>query len=157
MRDRDGKLVWGKLPRFHHIDHAMRTMGCSVAWGIEQEHNALQLLGTMVRHHAMKHYLLSGMFLEKSERSGIMYLFRKLRPTLALSAGPSRDWEMNDTRVRVLAALCMHPIGYYAGSWAGAMCPTDDVVAHLALMRADEHLFWRRCSQHPPYRPEAGL
>jgi hypothetical protein len=37
------------------------------------------------------------------------------------------------------------------------MCPTDDVIAHLALMRGDEAMFWRRCNQHPPYRPEAGL
>lgn len=40
---------------------------------------------------------------------------------------------------------------------AGAMCPTDDVIAHLSLMRGDEKMFWRRCNQHPAYRPEAGL
>ena len=59
--------------------------------------------------------------------------------------------------MKILACLCMHPIAYYAGSWAGAMCPTDDVIAHLSLMRADEHMFWKRSNQHPPYRPEAGL
>lgn len=32
-----------------------------------------------------------------------------------------------------------------------------DVIAHLALMRGDEHMFWKRSNQHPPYRPEAGL
>lgn len=59
--------------------------------------------------------------------------------------------------MRILCCLCMRPIAYYADSWAGAMCPTDDVIAHLALMRGDEAMFWRRCNQHPPYRPEAGL
>jgi hypothetical protein len=51
----------------------------------------------------------------------------------------------------------MHPIAYYHGSWAGAMCPTDDVIAHLSLMRGDEAMFWKRSTQHPAYRPEAGL
>lgn len=127
----------------------LQTMGASIAWGVEQEHAALQLLATLIPHHAFKKYLLTGMFLESSKRSGITYMFRKLRPTLALRA--------SDIGMRVLCALCLHPIAYYAGSWAGAMCPTDDVIAHLALMRGDEPMFWRRANQHSPLRPEAGL
>lgn len=139
-------------PAFHHIGHDLTTMGASVAWGLEQEQRALQLLGTMIRHHAMKHYVLTGMFLEQSPRSGLVYVFRRLKPTVALKmSGDPQD------SPRILASLCMHPIAYYAGSWAGAMCPTDDVIAHLTMMRGDEHLFWKRCSQHPPYRPEVGL
>ena len=57
----------------------------------------------------------------------------------------------------MLCAPCLHPIAYYDGSWAGAMCPTDDVIAHLALMRGDEHMFWRRANQHAPWRREAGV
>lgn len=157
LMERDGKVDWGKLPAFHHISHDMRTVGCSVAWGIEQEGKALELLASMLRHHQFKQYLMTGMFFETSRRSGTMYLFRRLKPTVALSPGPNRDWQENAANVHILAALCMHPIGYYADSWAGAMCPTDDVIAHLALMRGDEHMFWKRCNQHPPYRPEAGL
>jgi hypothetical protein len=37
------------------------------------------------------------------------------------------------------------------------MCPTDDVIAHLQLMRGDERMFWKRSNQHPSWRPEAGL
>jgi len=37
------------------------------------------------------------------------------------------------------------------------MVPTDDVIAHLMLMRADEHGFWKRANQHPLDRLEAGL
>lgn len=154
LMEKDGQIAHGKRPAFHHLDHDLSTMGCSVAWGIEQEHNALQLLGSMIRHHAFKKYLLTGMFLETSSRSGVTYLFRKLKPTVAIApirSGPGAG------RMRILAALCMHPIAYYAGSWAGAMCPTDDVIAHLSLMRGDERLFWACCNQHPPYRPEAGL
>jgi hypothetical protein len=153
LMEKDGKVALGKLPAFHHLGYDLRTMGCSVAWGVEQERNALQLLGGMIRHHAFKKYLLTGMFLETSERSGVTYLFRKLKPTVAIA--PARGDP--EDGMRILAALCMHPIAYYEGSWAGAMCPTDDVIAHLSLMRGDERLFWARSNQHPPYRPEAGL
>ena len=127
----------------------LETLNAADAWGIEQERNAIDTLGTLLRHRQFKQYLLTGMFMENSARSGLHYLFRRLRPTLAIS----------DKRghLRVIAALCMHPIGYYGGSWAGAMCPTDDVIAHLMLMRGDEHLFWRRANQHPVWVPQAGL
>lgn len=153
IMENDGKVDWGKLPAFHHIGHDLSTLGCSDAWGIEQEGRAIELLGTMLRHRQFKQYLMTGMFLETSQRSGVTYLFRRLKPTVAIAAhGKSRNGEP-----RILAALCMHPIAYYANSWAGAMCPTDDVIAHVAMMRGDEHMFWKRCNQHPPYRPEAGL
>ncbi len=142
-----GKIDWGTVGGVNHFGHDLQTLGCSVAWGIEQERNALDLLGSLVRHHTFKQYLLTGMFLESSERSGVTYVFRKLRPTIAVNAREGR----------ILAALCMHPIGYYEGSWAGAMTPTDDVISHLILMRGDEHMFWRRCNQHAPWRAEAGL
>lgn len=147
--ERDGRIKLGILPGVHSMPHALATLGASDAWGIEQEHNALQLLGTLVSHRQMKQYLLTGMFLESSARSKVTYLFRKLRPTVAISTAKEDG--------RILAALCLHPIAYYSGSWAGAMCPTDDVIAHLMLMRGDEPMFWRRANQHPPYRPEAGL
>lgn len=149
FEEADGKITHGVSPAVHSLGCQLQTLGASVAWGIEQEAAALQLLGTLVSHYTFKHYLMTGSFLETSSRSGITYLFRKLRPTVAMS---QRGGES-----KIVAALCMHPIAYYAGSWAGAMCPTDDVIAHLMLMRGDERLFWRRCNQHPAYRPEAGL
>lgn len=133
----------------HHFGVDLRTLGCSDAWGIEQESNAMQLLGTHVSHRQFKHYLLTGMFLETSKRSGVTYVFRRLKPTVALHAV--------DGESRILCALCMHPIAYYKGTWAGAMCPTDDVVAHLMLMRGDEAMFWRRCTQHQAWSSLAGL
>lgn len=147
--DRDGALQWGIQPGIHHAKYDITTMAASVAWGIEQESNALQLLAELLPHHAFKKYLLTGMFLETSPRSRVTYWFRKLKPTIALHA-------VGD-EMRILCALCLHPIAYYEGSWSGAMCPTDDVIAHLTLMRGNEHLFWRRANQHPAYRPEAGL
>lgn len=149
----DGKSVAGAHAAFHHITHDLATLGCSQVWGIEQEGRAVQLLGEMLRHHPFKQYLLTGMFMETSRRSGVTYIFRKLKPTVAI-VPPRRD---PNGQMRILCCLCMHPIGYYAGSWAGAMCPTDDVIAHLTMMRGDEVMFWKRCNQIPPWRPEAGL
>lgn len=145
----DGSLQWGLAPAFHHIAYDLTTLQCSVAWGIEQENNALKLLGTLVKHSQLKSYLLTGMFMEQSKRSEVYYLFRRMKPTVAIRA--------ENDKLRVLCCLCMHPIAYYAGSWAGAMCPTDDVIAHLMLMRADEAMYWRRANQHAAFRPEAGL
>jgi hypothetical protein len=128
----------------------LHTVGASDAWGIEQESKALELLSGMLRHRQMKQYLLTGGFLETSERSKITYLFRKLRPTVAIKNG-------EDGRPRILCTMCMHPIGYYEESWAGCMCPTDDLIAHLVMMRGDERFFWRKCNQHHPHDPASGI
>lgn len=133
----------------NQVDKILRTMGCSEAWGLEQEHNALQLLATLLPHHMFRRYLLTGVFLETSKRSGVVYVFRKLRPTIAIR--PRGD------ELKFLCTLCLHPIAYYEDSWAGAMCPTDDVIAHLMMMRGDEVMFWRRSNQHGMDRPESGL
>lgn len=145
------KVTWGFVPSANHLMLDLRAMGCSPAWGVEQESKAINTLGTLVRHKTFLQYMFTGMFLETSKRSNVTYLFRRLKPTVAL-VKERREDDMN-----ILACLCMHPIGFYANSWAGAMCPTDDIIAHLMLMRGDEHMYWRRCQQHPSYLPQAGL
>lgn len=145
----NGRVTYGIEPGIHHLKHDLKTLGCADAWGIEQESTAIELLASLVEPRKLRQYMLTGMFLESSKRSGITYLFRRLKPTVAINTKGKDS--------RVMCALCMHPIAYYQGSWAGAMCPTDDVVAHLMLMRGDEPMFWRRANQHPAYRPEAGL
>lgn len=149
MESPEGKITYGLDAGVHHLDHDLHTLGCSDAWGVEQESAALALLATLVRHRPFKQYLLTGGFLEKSERSGVTYFFRRLKPTVAISCRTGRT--------RILTTLCLHPIGYYAGTWAGSLCPTDDVIAHLMLMRGDEAMFWRRANHHAPWLPEAGL
>lgn len=146
----NGKLDWGQLPAANHFAQDLRTMGCSIAWSVSAETQAMRKLGELIPDHLWRGYVLTGMFLETSKRSGVTYIFRRLRPTVALR--PDSRGEM-----RILACLCMHPIGYYAESWAGALCPTDDVLTHLLLMRGDEKMFWKRSNQIAPWRPEAGL
>lgn len=150
--EKEGRVKHVKSFQETQLSKQLRTLGCSPVWGIEQEAKAITLLGTLIKHHQFKQYMLTGSFLERSKRSGLTYMFRRLRPTVVIEA------RANDAFIcRVLAALCLHPIGYYEDSWAGAMCPTDDVIAHLMLMRGDEHLYWKRSTQHHPSRPEAGL
>lgn len=151
VMDTPDGITYGRRPGIHSLAHQLKTLGCSDAWGIEQEGAAVKALAALIPHHAFKRYLLTGMFLETSRRSGLVYMFRKLRPTVVISPHHPRGESV------ILAALCLHPIAYYAGSWAGAMCPTDDVLAHLMLMRGDEAMFWRRSNQHAAIRPEAGL
>lgn len=153
--EKDGKIEWGKVPNIHGLGHALSTLGASDAWGIKQEAQAVQTLAGLVSHRAFKQYVLTGSFMETSKRSGVTYLFRRLRPTVAITNRGKRGKAGDHTRI--LCALCLHPIAYYESSWAGAMVPTDDVIAHLMLMRGDEPLFWKRANQHPPYRSEAGL
>jgi hypothetical protein len=74
---------------------------------------------------------------------------RRLKPTIALSGATGE--------IKALCGLCLHPIGFYNGTWAGCMVPTDEVIAHLMLMRGDESDFWRQANQHPAWRAESGL
>jgi hypothetical protein len=153
----NGVTKWGLIPGIHHLKHDLTTLGCSVAWSIESESKAIQMLAGLLSHHAFKHYMLTGMFLETSKRSGVTYVFRRLRPTVAIKASTGVRFKSVEEQMKILCCLCLHPIGYYADSWAGSMCPTDDVIAHLLLMRGDEPMFWKRANQIAPHRPNAGL
>lgn len=129
----------------------IKTLGVSgQVWSVAAEIRACELLSEHVSRPQFRTYMLSGTFLETSKRSGVCYLFRKLRPTVALRG--DRSGEM-----RVLAVLCLHPIGYYEGTWAGVMTPTDDVLSHLLMMRADEKKFWGKANHHPVGLNAAGL
>lgn len=133
----------------------LNTLGVAAghAWDPKTEDRALEKLRSLVTPHAFNCYRLVGGFLETSRRSGVQYLFRKLRPTIALRP----DHESDNDAMKVLAVLCLHPLGYYEQSWAGVMCPTDDVVAHLMLMRGDEHWFWKKSNHHPMWAASAGI
>lgn len=128
----------------------------NTAWSIETEIKAMETLRAHVSEHQFNLYLMTGMFLESSKKSGVFYVFRRLRPTIAMSARPY-GIAQKEAGMHILCTLCSHPIGYYRGSYAGAMVPTDDLLSHLLLMRADEHLFWKNSNQHHASAPESGL
>lgn len=114
------------------------------------EIRAVNTLRDHINDNAFRFYVLLGSFIETSEKSGVTYIFRKLAPTIALTPRPSG-------RMRILTTLCMHPIGYYQGTSLGAMVPTDDVIAHLLMMRGDERKFWSKAEHHHPRARAANL
>lgn len=130
----------------------MNTLGVAAdaVWSVDAELMAMTKLRAMVSDQAWKCYVLCGCFLETSQRSRVTYMFRKNRPTIAMRA-------TSGGAIAPIAVLCLHPIAYYEDSWAGAMVPTDDVIAHLTLMRGDERRFWGKCNHHDIRSPASGL
>lgn len=139
MQEKDGRRTHLKLEE-DILARVLRTFGLNGVWSLEAEAKAQMKLAELIPHHQFRGYLLTGCFIESSPRSNICYVFRRLRPTIALSK--------NCVPAKVLASLCLHPIGYYDESFAGSMVPTDEVIAHLILMRGDEHAFWKWSNQH---------
>ena len=131
------------------LTFTIRTLDAAVVWPVEAERKAQERLAGLIPADAFELYALTGHFPEVSKRSGVTYLFRRGRPTIAL--------RQNEEVNYALCALCLHPIGYYADTWAGVMCPTDEVIAHLLLMRGSEEKFWANANQHPLDRPAAGM
>lgn len=150
VRTERGRARCAVLPE-NRVAKMLGTFAVSAVWPMEAEFKAMDKLSQLVESHKLRYYMLTEGFLESSKRSKVSYWFRKSRPTLALR--PSKD----GSGMSVIAGLCLHPIGYYAGTWAGVMCPTDEVIAHLMMMRGDEHKFWAHANQHPAWHPASGL
>lgn len=151
MRDREagGRVVHGfdyngapgvKMTALLHM------LGISMTQNVEAERAAVATLRTLIKPHMADAYEITGTFIETSPRSGICYMFRRLGTTLAFKPDGG-----------IIAALCLHPIGYYDGTTMGAMVPTDDLIAHLVMMRTDEHFFWRKANHHHALHPGAQL
>ena len=151
FHDKKGRAHFFREPMYggKSADLQINTIGAARAWDYEAEVTASSRLKQLIKKWPWECYMMAGSFLETSPRSNITYMFRRCRPTLAFARRGEDD-------LKLLAALCLHPIGYYLDSFAGAMVPTDDVIAHLLLMRADERRFWGKANQHRLWEPEAG-
>lgn len=154
LKQPSGKSTWGMTGESSgkRLDYWMNTLhvAYSQAWDSRVERRAIEKLKALVAPQAFEYYEMVGGFLETSKRSGVTYLFRKLRPTITMR--PDRDGTM-----RMLAVLCLHPLGYYEDSWAGVQCPTDDVICHLLMMRGDERRYWGKANHHRPQMASAGI
>jgi hypothetical protein len=146
-----GKIKMHKWPLDEGRVHGhLRTLNASLAYNFDAEATASEKLYELVGDHKWKLYQTTGCFAETSKRSGVLYFFRRQRPTIALA--PERDGHR-----KFLCALCLHPIGWYGDTFAGCMVPTDDVIAHLLLMRGDEHRFWKHSEHHAAWDWRSGL
>jgi len=154
---RNKKVYWGRVvkvrheviefisletERFNILINSFSTRTQSAFASAEKV--AIQKLKTMISPGKFEQYVLTDMFIEKG-KSGVDYVLRKNRPTIAVG------------KVDVLCALCLHPAGYYAGTWTGALCPTDEVIAHLLYIRGDEHSFWKKANHIPIKETNSGV
>jgi hypothetical protein len=130
------------------LDSAFLRSGMSI--DADCEIRAMESLKKRINGRQWDSYVLSGIFPELSERSDIHYFFRKGFPTLAVSYHGYPEG-------RVLAALCLHPVGYYQGSHCGLMTPTDEVISHLLMMRGDERKYWASCGQWSAWDTRSGI
>lgn len=147
-RDKSGRAQ-GRLEPVDRLSFILRTLEAAAAWPVEAEQKAQKKLATLISDESFEIYTLTGQFYEISERSQVTYLFRRGRPTIAMRE--------TDEGSYWLCALCLHPIGYYGETWAGVMCPTDEVIAHLLMMRGSEEKFWANANQHSVDHPAAGV
>lgn len=121
----------------------------------DSEARAQQLLRTKISESQWVSYLLNGMFLETSKRSGVTYVLRKGLPTIALRIQPMA---IGKGEIRIfLAALCLHSLAYYEGTHAGCMPPTDDLITHLLMIRADERRYWAKATHHALDEPQSAI
>lgn len=120
----------------------------------KSERVAREKLETLLSPEQREWYEVDGSFFEKSEKSGIHYLLRKSRPTLALKMEAKQQ---GDNKVRPLCALCFHPFAYHAGTWASVFPPSDEVMTTLLFIRGDEAAFWKRANQIPIEAPQSGV
>lgn len=121
---------------------------------VEAEQKAQRKLMKILTEKQGASFIINDCFYEDG-KSGVRYLFRRNRPILAFRIG--KQIEEDKKELKFLAALCIHPMGYYSGTFAGVMAPSDELIANLNLLRADEHGFWKRSNQHPMHDPRSGV
>lgn len=123
------------------FDMYLNTSKAATVHLMQAETKAMMKLREHVTEAQFLSYYNAGHFVEKSKRSQLTYIFRRMRPTLVYREGKNKVKQF-------IAGLCLHAQGYYGVSWAGTLPPTDDVITHLMFMRADEKDYWRKATQH---------
>lgn len=136
---------WVRRYGFFTATLAMRTQYTF----LEAELKARSRLFEALSESQRRSYTIADTVAEKG-RSGIVYLLRKDRPTLAIRI----DADEVET---VLCALCLHPTGYYTDTWAGVTPPSDEILTHLLMIRSSEYFYWRKANQIPLERENSGI
>ena len=122
---------------------------------VEAEERARNKLKPMLSDRQWSTYVLTESLIERGQ-SGVLYLLRKSRPTIAIRAKGPLDAD-SDEDLHTIGTLCMHPMAYYQGTWAGALPPSDEVIAHLLFIRTDEYDFWKKANHIPIDDPRSGI
>lgn len=133
------------------VSFMLATQHASVHYRLKAERKALARLSKLITRDEYREYYITGVLWVFSKRSGLTYIIRRGRPTVVISTSRGKE------HAKILGALCVHAEGYYAGTWAGALVPTDDAIYHLIKIRGDEYYFWRVATFHPPDQIESGI
>jgi len=129
------------------FDMYVKSLLCQAgAVDSDAELKAMLALKKRINDNQWDSYLLGNAFPETSTRSGVTYIFRKGLPTIAMRCVKRTDRPGEERNF--LAALCSHPLGWYSGTHVGCYPPSDEVLANLLCMRADEHELWKKSHQH---------
>jgi hypothetical protein len=104
------------------------------------ELRAMRKLQTHVDEYQYAQYVITGTFLEVSERTNLKYLLRKGFPILVFTSEPQR--------FKFVIGLCVHMGKGKPGYWRGELCPTDDVIAQLLYIRHAEDVLWSKAAKH---------
>lgn len=119
---------------------------------IEAETRAHGLLKSILDSDELYNmYLLHGCIIHRS--SDTIYVIRKGFPTLVFKAVDVEGVE----HVKFVGGLCAHIEATAQGMFAGSHCQTDDVIAHLLLLRSNETAFWEQANFHLPISGRLGV
>ncbi|QQS22600.1 hypothetical protein IPM19_03135 [bacterium] len=114
-----------------------RSLKKAFIWqNADAEKIAREKLLSLLRPAQVRALELTDAFCEPKTRSGLHYIIRRNRPTLAFRA-------QEDGSFHFVSGLCSHPTGYYANTYTGFLCPSDEMIAHLLMIRYDEIGFWK--------------
>jgi len=149
-----GAVVEKRNDSRERLDMILASMVCQAgAVDPMAEIRAMGALSKRVNRNQFDSYLLAGAFPETSKKSGVTYIFRKGLPTLAMRMEKVEGGEKR----HFLAALCSHPLAWFEGTHVGAYPPSDEVLANLLAVRADEAKFWAKSVQHSLDDPLSGI
>jgi len=139
-----------KHPSHARLDIIMGTLVCRTEYTLgESEQQAQKRLFRELNDNQRRQYITSDGFAETG-RSGVMYVIRKSRPTIAIRKNA-------DDGGAALCALCLHPVAYYTATWAGVLPPSDEALTHLLMIRQSEHFYWRKANQIPLDEETSGV
>ncbi len=141
-------LKRGRSPTHQRLRMLLISLGARFTTSLEEaEEQARTRLNSILRPGQRRSYLVTDTFVETSPKSQLDYILRRNRPTLVMSRQTNQ----------ALCALCFHPLGYYKGSWAGFLPPSDELFDVVTLIRGDEPELWKRANQFPLSWVESGL
>lgn len=137
--EREGRTVGLAMNYWaQRLDAIFDTMAARRAVLPDAELVAFMKLLDHLNDGQARDYVVSNMFVERG-RSGLLYVFRRGLPVLT--------FRTTDDEVQPRAALCLHPLAFYEGTHAGALPPSDELLALLLMLRADEPFLWRKANQ----------